>query len=113
MLTGFKFKMFDVHVEGVIVPEVMVDVDYDPRTGECYAIQVFKDYSYRILEFALEDVKVDDYAEEVVWDYGRQTPIHVQIKNYDPYEEGLEYIIEEVKDFLREKPQEDWRLMDE
>lgn len=113
MLTSFSFKIYDVQVEGVVVPEIEVDVEYNPETGNCFAIQVFKDYTWRSLDFALEDVKVEEYAEEVLWDFGRQTPVHKQVKNYNPYSEGLEYIIQEVKDFLREKPQEVWVLMDE
>jgi hypothetical protein len=113
MLTSFSFKIYDVQVEGVVVPEVDVDVEYNPKTGNCYAIQVFNDYSWRTINFELTDVKVEEYDVEVIWDYYRQTPVHKQIKDYNPYAEGFEYIFDEVKDFLREKPQEAWVLMEE
>lgn len=90
-----------------------VEVELDKASEFCSALKMIDRDNWFVLEFQLRDVPVEDYAEEVIWDYSRQQPRHVRVKDYDPYEQGFEYCEDEVKEFISEQPPEKWKKLEQ
>lgn len=90
-----------------------VEVELDKNSEFCSALKIVDPDNWFVLEFQLRDVKVEEYAERVIWDHSRQQPRHVQIMEYDPFEQGFEYCEEEVKEFISEQPPEKWRQLEQ
>lgn len=95
------------------INEIDVEVELDKASEFCSALKMVDDDHWYILEFNLRDIEAEEYAEEVVWDYSKQQPKHVRVMDYDPYEEGFEYIEDEVKEFIAEQPPEKWKQLEQ
>lgn len=104
MQTQILFKINDIDIEVELI---------DKDRGLCSALKIIDSDNWFILCFELRDVKVEGYAERVVWDNSKQQPRHVQIMDYNPFENGFEYCEEEVKEFISEQPPEKWRQLEQ
>ena len=56
-----------------------VEVELDKNSEFCSALKIVDPDNWFVLEFQLRDVKVEEYAERVIWDHSRQQPRHAQV----------------------------------